>query len=70
MKKIILSLSITVFTFSINAQENLTPEGLLQLGKVSGLGVTKDGKSVVYSVRTYNLAENKKTTQIFVQPII
>jgi dipeptidyl aminopeptidase/acylaminoacyl peptidase len=70
MKKIIFTLSISVLAFSLNAQENLTPEGLLQMGKVNPVGVTKDGKSVVYSVRTYNLAENKKTTQVFIQPII
>ncbi len=71
MKKITLSLSILLFAGALMAQmQNLTPEMLLQMGKVGALGITKDGKSVVYSVRTYNIAEDKKTTQVFIQPII
>ena len=70
MKKIFFTISIAISTINVFAQVNLTPEVLLQMGKVNALGVTKDGKSVVYSVRTYNLSENKKTTQVFIQPVI
>lgn len=70
MKKLLVTFSILVFTCALNAQENLTPEGLLQMGKLSATGITKDGKSVVYTVRTYNIADNKKTTQVFIQPIV
>ena len=70
MKKTILSSSLFLFAAVLLAQQNLTPEGLLQMGKLSANGVTKDGKSVVYSVRTYDIASNKKTTQVFIQPII
>jgi len=71
MKKLILSSSLFLFGFTLIAQKvNLTPEMLLQMGKVAVSGITKDGKSVVYSVRTYNLADDKKTTQVFIQPII
>lgn len=71
MKKLILSSSILLFAGALVAQmQNLTPEMLLQMGKVNAIGITKDGKSVVYSVRTYNLADDKKTTQTFIQPII
>ncbi len=71
MKKLVLSTSLFLFSAALVAQlQNLTPEMLLQMGKVGASGVTKDGKSVVYSVRTYNIAEDKKTTQVFIQPII
>lgn len=70
MKKLVLSSSLLLFSAALIAQQNLTPEMLLQMGKVNVAGITKDGKSVVYSVRTYNLAEDKKTTQVFIQPII
>lgn len=69
MKKLVLSSSLFLFGFTVIAQQNLTPEMLLQMSKVGASGLTKDGKSVVYSVRTYNLADDKKTTQVFVQPI-
>jgi dipeptidyl aminopeptidase/acylaminoacyl peptidase len=68
MKKTVLSLSLLMASAAMHAQF-MTPEMLLQLGKVNALGLTKDGKSVVYSVRTYNLADNTKTTKIYVQPV-
>ncbi|MFL5763848.1 MAG: S9 family peptidase [Bacteroidia bacterium] len=68
MKNTMLSLSMAVVCGVAGAQ-TMTPEMLLQLGKVNALGLTKDGKSVVYSIRTYNLADNSKTTKIYVQPV-
>ncbi|MCX6296021.1 MAG: S9 family peptidase, partial [Bacteroidetes bacterium] len=69
MKKTVLTISLFLFGAALIAQQNLTPELLLQMGKLNASGITKDGKSVVYSVRTYNVAENKKTTKVYVQPI-
>ncbi|HEY0029668.1 MAG TPA: S9 family peptidase [Bacteroidia bacterium] len=68
MKRITISLSLLALACTINAQ-TLTPEMLIQMGKVNAFGLTKDGKSVVYSVRTYNIADNSKTTKVFVQPV-
>ena len=70
MKKLVLSASLFLFGYVTLAQQNLTPEMLIQMSKVGVSGLTKDGKSVVYSVRTYNIAADKKTTQVFVQPIV
>ncbi len=71
MKKLILSSTLFIFASALVAQmQNLTPEMLLQMSKVNVAGLTKDGKSVVYSVRTYNIAADKKTTQVFIQPVI
>jgi dipeptidyl aminopeptidase/acylaminoacyl peptidase len=69
MKKIVLSGSLLLFTASLIAQQNLSPEMLIQMGKLNASGLTKDGKSVVYSVRTYNIADNKKTTKVYIQPV-
>ncbi|MEP6617541.1 MAG: hypothetical protein ABJA57_13215, partial [Ginsengibacter sp.] len=41
------------------AQNKMTPELLWKLGRVKGVGVTKDGKSVVYNVATPNSSDNK-----------
>ncbi len=69
MKKIVLSSTLFLFTASLIAQQNLSPEMLIQMGKLNASGLTKDGKSVVYSVRTYNITDNKKTTKVYIQPI-
>ena len=44
---------------SSNAQQNMTPEKLWQLGRVTPIGISKDGKSLVYKVGTPNIQENK-----------
>ena len=69
MKKLVISGSLFLFTASLIAQQNLSPEMLIQMGKLNASGLTKDGKSVVYSVRTYNIADNKKTTKVYIQPV-
>lgn len=69
MKKTITLLSLVGITLSMNAQKTMTPEMLLELGKVSGMGLTKDGKSVIYSVRTYSVAGNKSTTRQYSIPL-
>jgi dipeptidyl aminopeptidase/acylaminoacyl peptidase len=69
MKKLVLSSSLFLFAASLVAQQNLSPEMLIQMGKLNASGLTKDGKSVVYSVRTYNIADNKKTTKVYIQPV-
>src|SRR5688572_21999812 len=68
MKRIIfyVLLSIPVAGFS---QTKMTPETLWKLGRVTGLGISKDGKSALYSVKTYNTAENTSITETFVVPV-
>lgn len=70
MKKIITSLSLLAIGISLQAQKTMTPELLFQLGKVSGMGISKDGKSVIYNVKTYNTAENKSSNKQYTVPII
>lgn len=69
MKKLIISLSLFAITISLKAQQTMTPEMLFQLGKVSAMGMTKDGKSVVYNVKTYNAAEGKSSSKQYVIPV-
>lgn len=68
MKKLGLTLSFFALAFSVGAQ-TMTIETLLQLGKVGAMGITKDGKSIIYSVRKYNAAEGKATTKTYSMPI-
>jgi len=63
----ILFIVLSLPVFSQNAK--MTPEFLWKLGRVSGLGISKDGKSVVYSVSTPNVQENKSISETFVVPV-
>jgi len=51
------------------AQDKMTPELLWQLGRVSGEAVTTDGKTVIYGVSQYNIAENKSEKNLFAIPL-
>lgn len=42
-----------------SARTTLTPELLWKLGRVSGLGISKDGKYILYTVSTPNVEANK-----------
>lgn len=67
--KYITTLSIGLIALTSAAQQNMTPETLVQLGKVSGKGISKDGKNIVYSVSRYNLKDNKTTTKNYTLPV-
>jgi dipeptidyl aminopeptidase/acylaminoacyl peptidase len=69
MKKTISLLSLFTITLSMYAQQTMTPEALFQLGKVSSMGITKDGKSVIYNVKTYNAAEGKSFSKQYLVPV-
>jgi len=59
---------LLLVVISLSAQ-NLTPEMLAEIGKVSAVGITKDGKSVIYKVRQYNIGENEGVAQLYIIPI-
>ncbi len=54
---------------SASAQQTMTPELLWSLGRVSALGISKDGKSVIYKVSTPNVAENKSGSKFYSIPL-
>lgn len=51
------------------AQNVLTPELLWKLGRVSALGISKDGKNIVYKVATPSIEENKSNSKFYSIPI-
>ncbi len=67
-KKILAGLLFFVSVFSFS-QDKMTPELLWRLGRVSGMGITKDGKSVVYSVSIPNWEANKSNRYYYMIPI-
>ena len=65
MKKLLILALSVVATSSMNAQEVMTPELLLQLGRVSPVGTTKDGKNLIYRVSTPDMKENKMNSKVY-----
>ncbi len=63
---IITAIFLTTFTF---AQNKMTPELLWQLGRVTGSGISTDGKFIVYNVSTPDIAENKSNAQSYMIPV-
>jgi len=52
-----------------SAQQVMTPEQLWKLGRVSALGITKDGKNIVYKVAVPNMEENKSASKFYTIPV-
>jgi dipeptidyl aminopeptidase/acylaminoacyl peptidase len=67
--KYILSFLLIATALSTLAQDKMSPELLWTLGRVSGMGVSKDRQSVVYSVSTPNVADNKSSRKIYLVPV-
>lgn len=68
MKKI-LFLTLTLMSLNAMAQNVMTTELLWKLGRVTPLGISKDGKNVVYKVDTPSVEENKSNSKFYTLPI-
>nr|WP_315253251.1 S9 family peptidase [uncultured Flavobacterium sp.] len=64
MKKI-LFLMLTMMSLTASAQNVMTPELLWKLGRITPLGISKDGKNVVYKVSTPSVEENKSSSKYY-----
>ena len=74
MKRILSFSLITLplFIFSQTAQPAngvMTPELLWKLGRVTGLGISKDGKYVLYAVSTPDIETNKSIRKSYMIPL-
>lgn len=65
---LVLTLLLRISIPSIS-QDRMTAEILWSLGRVSGNGVTKDGKNVVFTVSTPNIENNKSVRKSYLIPI-
>lgn len=68
MKKLVLLIAC-IMGVSGSAQNVLSPELLWKLGRVTVIGISKDGKSVVYKVATPSVEENKSNSKFYTIPI-
>ncbi|MGV7106302.1 S9 family peptidase [Flavobacterium sp. U410] len=69
MKKQFLSIILLMAGLSLSAQEVMTPELLWKLGRISPLGISKDGKSIIYKVSTPSVEENKSSSAFYSIPL-
>lgn len=51
------------------AQNVMTPELLWKLGRVAALGISKDGKSIVYKVTVPSVEDNKSSSKFYTIPV-
>ena len=68
MKKSIAFVVFLAFALASFSQNKMTPELLWSLGRVSGLGLSKDKQWIVYSVSTPDINENKSKRKVFAIP--
>ncbi|SMC74533.1 S9 family peptidase [Moheibacter sediminis] len=70
MKLYTFILSAFLFITITQAQQNMmTPELLWKLKRLSPIGITKDGKNVIYSTTEYKVVEGEKISKKFSLPI-
>jgi len=69
MYRLLSFIFLSVISIHTYAQNRMTPELLWQLGRVSGLNISPDGKQVVYSVSTPNISENKSSSKRYAIPL-
>lgn len=67
--KRILFLTLTMISLNAMAQNVMTSELLWKLGRITPLGISKDGKNILYKVATPSVEENKSDTKIYTLPI-
>jgi dipeptidyl aminopeptidase/acylaminoacyl peptidase len=51
------------------AQNVMSPELLWKLGRITALGISNDGKNIVYKVNTPKAEENKSETKFYTLPV-
>jgi dipeptidyl aminopeptidase/acylaminoacyl peptidase len=69
MKKLLI-LTLGMMGLTATAQDVMTPELLWKLGRVTPLGISKDGKNIVYKVATPSVEENKSNSKFYSIPVI
>lgn len=69
MKSKFLLITALVFVTQSFAQNMMTPELLWKLKRINPIGITDDGKNLIYSVTEYQAEAGKKETKTFMMPV-
>ena len=68
MKKVLL-IPLLLMSLNVAAQNVMTPELLWKLGRVTPLGLSIDGKNIVFKVTFPSVEENKSDSKLFILPL-
>ncbi|MEO0339625.1 MAG: hypothetical protein AAF242_10470, partial [Bacteroidota bacterium] len=64
MKKLMLSLCCScLLTFGISQSKVMTPEQLIEMNRVSAVGLSSDGQQVIYRTSTFDLKTNERSSK-------
>jgi dipeptidyl aminopeptidase/acylaminoacyl peptidase len=69
MKKTSSLVFLSALWISLHAQQNLSPIQLLELNRVSAIGLSNDQQSVVYQSSQYNVKANSRQKKYYLLPI-
>lgn len=69
MKKLGIPIVIACMSITALSQERMTPELLWKLGRVNGVGISKDSLNVVFNVSTPNIETNKSGKKTYLIPL-
>jgi dipeptidyl aminopeptidase/acylaminoacyl peptidase len=65
MKKLICISSLIILVLNGRTQNNMTPELLWKLGRVTAVGITKDNSGMVYAVGNPDVDQNKTNRRLY-----
>lgn len=69
MKRFILFITLMGLSITTFAQNTMTPELLWKLKRLSPVGISDDGKNIIFSLTEYEAEADKKTKQHYTIPI-
>lgn len=69
MLRIFIISFIIASTLQISAQDRMTPELLWRLGRVSAVGITEDGRDVIYGVTRFDIAADTSGKKYYRIPL-
>jgi dipeptidyl aminopeptidase/acylaminoacyl peptidase len=69
MNKKLLFCTLILISINAMAQNIMSPELLWKLGRVTVLGISNDGKNIVYKVTTPSVEENKSDSKLYTIPV-
>jgi dipeptidyl aminopeptidase/acylaminoacyl peptidase len=69
MKRLVLLLPAIIITIQAWTQTVMTPELLWQLNRVSAVGITSDGRQLVYRVTRFDISGNTGESKLYSVPV-
>ncbi|OFZ07995.1 MAG: peptidase S9, partial [Bacteroidetes bacterium RIFCSPHIGHO2_02_FULL_44_7] len=69
MFKLLGFLGLLLASSSTFAQQQMTPEMLIELNRVSPIGISHDGLNVIYRVSQVSVEANKSTSKLYILPV-